>query len=67
MTEIYGMGQVSFSARNAAEAASMGNPIEMLRQLSMGGSISLSGADFAETVQELQTLAIIELAEKVGV
>ncbi len=64
MSEIYGTGQVSFNSRSAAEVASMGNPVEMLRQLSAGGSISLSGADFAETVQHLQSMAIIQLADQ---
>ncbi len=65
MAEIYGTGGVSFQARSAAESAamSMGGPIEALRQLAMGSSINLSGADFGETVQHLQTLAIIELAD----
>jgi len=67
MADIFGTGAVDFKAKSAAEAASMGNAIEMLRQLSMGASISLSGADFAETVQQLQTLAILEMADKLGV
>ncbi len=67
MSEIYGTGAISYQARSAAEAASMGNPVEMLRQLSQGASINLSGADFAETVQHLQTLAILEIVDKLDV
>lgn len=62
MAEIFGTGAVDYKAKAAAEAACMGNAVEMLKQLSEGASISLSGADFHETVQHIHTLAILELS-----
>ncbi len=68
MAEIYGTGTVSYQVKSAAENFAMGmGAIEALRQISMGSSINLSGADYAETVQHLQSLAILELAEKLDV
>ena len=72
MSNIYGTGSVGYDEKIGAEQLQQlqqmyGGALEQLRLLASGSSIQLSGADFAATVQHLQTLAILELAEAVDV
>jgi hypothetical protein len=66
MFEVNGSMMLPFNAKAQAEiiASSSGGPIEALRQFNSGVSIFISCVDPTDVFNHLQTLAILELADK---
>ena len=66
MPEVYAIIELSFAAKSAADAAASnaGGAVNALRSLYSGSGLYVSGGDPTDAIQALQTLAILELADK---